>query len=182
MRLLLGEDKAETKGVIRVVGRVAVTNRRATAPGAEVPAATATHAAKHTRSTSRIGLRSTTITAFPVLTPFPYITAHVVHSKLIRLLCGYVVCMRAAVITIPCYFVQIITSAVLVALALLTPSGCIFPFCLGGQAKFLTCKASFLCSRLSKSFSIPSGCLRNPFGIIIFSRFLQLCICSVCCF
>ena len=140
MRLLLGEDKAEAKVVARAAWRVEVTIRRATVPGEDEPAATAIHAARPTRSTSRIGLRSTTITAFPVLTPFPYITAHVVHSKLIRPLCGYVVCMRAAVISIPCHFVQIIASAVLVALALLASSGCIFPFCLSRQTEFLACK------------------------------------------
>ena len=54
--LLLGEDQAEPKVVVRVAGSAAVAIRRAKEPRGVAPATAAIHAARPTRSTSRIGL------------------------------------------------------------------------------------------------------------------------------
>ena len=53
---LLGENQAKTKAVAAGARRVAVTERRATSPGIEVPATSTEHATEPIISTCRINL------------------------------------------------------------------------------------------------------------------------------
>ena len=76
--LLLGEGKAEAEEVVPVVREVVETVRRATEPRVAVPAAATAHAVRPTVSTRRVGLCCAAVISVPILTPFPYISAHII--------------------------------------------------------------------------------------------------------
>ena len=83
-RSLQGESKAEAKDAVVGVGRTAATARYATTLSATAPAATATHAYKTTFWPCGICLCTAAIVLFPILAPFPYITAHVEDTQFVR--------------------------------------------------------------------------------------------------
>ena len=76
-------------------GAAAGTARRVTTVGRAVTAATTAYAEVSTCWTLRIRLRGTAVIVkiIPVTAPFPYVPAHVVQSKLVRLLLGNRMCL-----------------------------------------------------------------------------------------
>ena len=74
---LKGETQAEVAAP--AAGRVDEPGRDTAVPRVEAPAATTEHAARATAWTSRIRLTVTAIAAIPVLTPLPYVAAHVIQ-------------------------------------------------------------------------------------------------------
>ena len=71
----------------------------------------------------------------PVLTPFVYITCHIVDAEFVRLFCGYR--MRFLAI-IPCHITQFVASAVFIPFAVLAATSRILPFGLCRQTEFLS--------------------------------------------
>ena len=121
-----------------MVGREAVAMRRATVPCTAAPVTATKHSERPGSSTLRVGLRIAAITSVPILTPLPYIAAHIVNAKFIRLLGLNWMCTIFTILPIPCHIVDIIAAAIFIAAAIVAASGCIFPFRLGGQAEILT--------------------------------------------
>ena len=83
---LEGKAQAEVAATAR---RVAVaTIRHAAAPRAAEPATATAHAVRPNSKTGRIGLRCACVTTTPIITPFPYVAAHIVDAQLVGRLGG----------------------------------------------------------------------------------------------
>ena len=81
---LLGEGEAEAEDAVRERRREeVVANSRAAVSRDVVPAATTTDTVRARRWTRGIGLRPAAIIFVPVLTPLPYVAAHVVDTQFV---------------------------------------------------------------------------------------------------
>ena len=72
-----------------------------------------------------------------VLTPFPYISAHIIDSQTIWVLDAHIVAASVTICCAPCHIFDFVTSSIFGPTSLST-SGCIFPLSLGWQAEILT--------------------------------------------
>ena len=133
LKELLGKTQAEVAAA--AAGRAAAPKRNTAVPRVAVPTATTAHAERARRRTLWVVLGGTTIIIVPVVAPLPYVATHVIQSQLIRFFLSNFVRFIFRVITILSHVTYYITSSVLVTLALVTPTGGIFPFCLGGQTE-----------------------------------------------
>ena len=86
---LTSEGKAQAEAVATERQAVVATKRHAAEPGVAAPATATEHAARPTIRTCGIVLRRTAVSTFPIATPFPHVTAHIVDAQLVGRLGGY---------------------------------------------------------------------------------------------
>lgn len=137
--MLLGEDQAETEAVAAAVRGIVDTVRQTTDPGTIVPAATSVHTASATLRTCRICPGIAAVVPKPILTPLPYIAAHIVYAKFIRLFRFNRMDCTATIAIIPRHIVYIAATAVLCVVALLTATCSVLPLCFGRKTESLAC-------------------------------------------
>ena len=139
--LLLGEGKAEPKEVVTIRRRVDATVRRATVPRIVEPATATGHAVRPTLWTLWVGLFPIGIIVLIILivTPFPYIAAHIIYTEFVRRFCSYGMGSFATIIIIPRHCINIIAATVFVTLASITAASCVFPLCFRRQTEALAC-------------------------------------------
>ena len=89
--ILSSEGKPEPKVAEAVRRVVAATKRHAAGPRVVAPATATAHARRPTIRTGGIGLRCACVITgtIPIITPFPYVAAHIVDAQLVRRLGGY---------------------------------------------------------------------------------------------
>ena len=133
---------------MRTAGREVVEpNSDTAAKSAFVPTAAPKDTVR-TRGRARwVPLCTVVVASVPIPAPLPYVATHVIYAKLVRLLLFHSMRQLVAVITIPSNIFYIVASAVCIASAFVSTSGCIFPF--GFRRKPVATRVPVTCIRVA---------------------------------
>ena len=132
------KGQAQPTGTAAGVGADAVADRRSTVPRIVEEAAATIHTEKTSVRAFRIGLRTTGVSTTPVVAILPYIATHIVDAQLVGRFRCHRVSFSPRVTAVPSHIVNVITTAVFIATAIVATTAGELPFSLGGEAEVLT--------------------------------------------